>query len=330
MSSLPPPPPPPPLPPPRPPLPPPGGGFVGPGDGWQLPGDKWLPAGYRVPPGRPGWQVNPMGWQDVGAPGPDPLVAHAGFGDWWDKLLGAVRRSWRSLVPLHLASLPLGVIAVLAVVPLANRLDDQRTIDVSGADVAARLGVLALSVVLSLVVSTVVKGASAWIITHDAAGEPTTWGAAVRFGLRRFWAFVGWSLLTGLVTAVSVLACVLPAVWLGVIFGSVLTGVVAYERHDTWGRCFTLAKGAWWALLGRLLIVGLLGWVVGAVVQAVTDGLVTSDATAALVGATLVTGVLRLPIDLLGASAAVVTYAERRGAAMGGCTTGQLLDDLRR
>ena len=187
---------------------------------------------------------------------------------------------------------------------------------------------LALSVVLGLVVSTVAKGASAWVITHDAAGEPTTWGAALRFGVRRFWSFVGWSLVTGIVTALSVLACVLPAVWLGVVFGSVLTGVVAFERGDTWGRCFALAKGAWWALFGRILIVGVLGWAAGAVVQAVTDALVSSDATVALIGATLVGGVLRLPVDLLGASAAVVTYpaTARRHA---GCTTAELLHDLR-
>lgn len=323
MSSLPPPPPPPP------PLPPPGGGFSGPGGDWQLPGDKWLPPGYRVPPGRPGWQVNPVGWQDVAAPGPDPLVARDGFGDWWNKLFAVVRRSWRGLVPLYLVSLPLGLVAVLAVVPLADRLDDTRTVNVSGADLAARLGVLALSVVLGLVVSTVVKGASAWVITHDAAGEPTTWAAAVRFGLRRFWAFVGWSLLTGLVTAVSVLACVLPAIWLGVIFGSVLTGVVAFERIDTWSRCFALAKGAWWALLGRLLIVGVISWLVTLIVQSIVGGLLTGDALVAVAAATVVNGVLRIPIELLGASSAVVTYAERRGASDGGCTTAQLLDELR-
>lgn len=321
MSSL-----PPPLPPPPP--PPYGGGPVVPGDDWQLPGDKWLPAGYRVPPGRPGWQLNPTGWQDVAAPGPDPLVPRDGFGDWWNKLFAVVGRSWRSLVPLYLASLPLSLLAVLAVVPLADRIGRGGNLRVGGAALAARLGVLALSVLLGLVVSTVVKGASAWVITHDAAGEPTSWGAAVRFGLRRFWSFVGWSLATGIVTALSVLACVLPAVWLGVIFGSVLTGVVAFERGDTWGRCFALAKGAWWALLGRILIVGVLGLVVGSIVQAVTRGLVSSDATVAVIGATLVGGFLRLPMDLLGASAAVVTYAERRAAA-GGCSTAELLGDLR-
>lgn len=326
MSSL-----PPPLPPPPPPPPPYGGASSTPGDDWQLPGDKWLPAGYLVPPGRPGWQLNPVGWQDVAVRAPDPLVARDGFGDWWNKVFGVLGRSWRSLVPLYLASLPLTLLAVAAVLPLADRVGeaDGPGLRIDRADLAARLGVLALSLVLGLVVSTVVRGASAWVITHDAAGEPTTWGAAVRFGLRRFWSFVGWSLLTGIVTAVSVLACVLPAVWLGVVFGSVLTGVVAFERGDTWGRCFALARGAWWALFGRILIVGVLGFVAGSIVQAVTGGLVASDATVAVLGAALVSGVLRLPIELLGASATVVTYAERRAAA-GGCTTGELLDDLRR
>ena len=126
----------------------------------------------------------------------------------------------------------------------------------------------------------------------------------------------------------SVLACVLPAIWLGVIFGSVLTGVVAFERGDTWGRCFVLAKGAWWALLGRILIVGLLGWVAGAIVQNITAAVVPGDAAVSLVVASLVGGALRVPIDLLGASAAVVTYAERR-AASGSCSTAELLHDLR-
>jgi hypothetical protein len=322
------------LPPPLPPPPPPpygGAGSSVPGDDWQLPGDKWLPAGYRVPPGRPGWQVNPLGWQDVAAPAPDPLVARDGFGDWWNKLFAAVGRSWRSLLPLHLVTLPLGVVAVAVLLPLRGALDDRGTTQpaIDRAAIVRSLAVLAVTAVLGLVASTVVKGASAWIITHDAAGEPTSWGAAVRFGLRRFWPFVGWSLATGLVTAVSVLACVLPAIWLGVIFGSVLTGVVAFERADTWQRCFTLAKRSWWALLGRLLIVGLVGGVAGAVIDAVTRAMLESDATAAVIASAVVSGVLRVPIAMLGASAAVVTYAERR-AATGSCSTAELLDGLRR
>ncbi len=327
MSSL-----PPPLPPPPPPPPPPyGGGSPVPGDDWQLPGDKWLPAGYRVPPGRPGWQVNPLGWQNVAAPAPDPLVARDGFGDWWNKLFAVVGRSWRSLVPLNLVTLPLGLVAVAVVLPLRDRIDARGRLHPGAdrADIALRFAVFAVTILASLVAGTVVKGASAWVITHDAAGEPTTWGAALRFGLFRFWSFVGWSLATGIVTAISVLACVLPAVWLSVIFGSVLTGVVAFERGDTWRRCFALAKGAWWALLGRLLIVGLLGFAFGAAVNAVTAALSSSDAAAVVLGAALVGGVLRVPVAMLGASAAVVTYAERR-AASSPCTTGQLLDDLRR
>jgi hypothetical protein len=270
----------------------------------------------------------------VAAPAADPLVPRNGFSEWFERCFGALGRSWRSLLPLYLVTLPLNLIAAVALIPVASEdtlatLESEGRLDMDTGELIRRLTLFAVSLLLGAVVSTVVKGASAWIITHEAAGQPTDWRDAVRFGLRRFWSFVGWSVATGVVTAFGFLACLAPGIWLAVVFGSVLTGVVAFERGDTWGRCFALTKGAWWKLLGRLLVIALLGGVVGGVVGGVSGALVTSDAAVAQIGATLVNNVLSIPIGMLGAAVAVVTYAERRGAT-DGATTEQLLADIRR
>ena len=305
----------------------------GPGDDWQLPGDRWLPAGYRVAPGRPGWQVDPLGWQNVGAPPPDPLVARAGFSDWFDKVFGAMKRSWRSLAVLQLVLLPVTILAAIAVLPLASArslrsLRADGTIAFDNGALAARLGALGIAALAAWIIGTVARGAGAWMIAHDAAGEPTRWLDAVRFGLRRFWSFVGWSLLAGLATLAGALLCIVPGIYIGVVFNATLTGVVAFERGDVWRRCFALARGAWWALFGRLLIIGLIGGAYGAAVNGITRALGSGGGTAADVGIVVVSSVLRLPVGILGAAAAIVTYAERR-AATDGCTTTDLLDDLR-
>jgi hypothetical protein len=314
------------------PPPPPGGASV-PGDDWQLPGDRWLPAGYRVPPGRPGWQVDPVGWQHVSAPPADPLVARNGFGDWFDKVFGVIRRSWQSLIVLQLALLPVTIGAAVAVLPLATRrtvrsVRANGTIAVDGGRLAVQFGAIGVVLLVSWIVATIGRGAGAWIVTHDAAGEPARWSDALRFGLRRFWPFVGWSVLAGLTTAVGALACLVPGIYVGVVFNATLTGVVAFERGDVWSRCFALARGAWWALLGRLLVIALIGGAYGIAVNAVTGAMWSGSGTPARVGAVVVGAVLRLPVGILGAAAAIVTYAERR-AATGGCTTADLLADLR-
>jgi hypothetical protein len=118
-------------------------------------------------------------------------------------------------------------------------------------------------------------------------------------------------------------------VWLAVVFGSVLTGVVAFERGDTWGRCFALAKGAWWGLLGRLVVIALIGGVVGGVTGGVSSLLVSGDAAGLELVSSMINTVLTIPIEMLGAAVAVVTYAERRGATQA-TTTADLVRDVRR
>lgn len=350
MTSLPPPPPGssalPPPPPPRPPAPPlrapvtapgppapvgvggAGGGstdVVPPHPDWQLPGDRWLPVPPGTRPPRPGWVTDPVGWQDVSTPVGDVLVPTRGFGDWWSHVVGALGRSWRSLLALHLVTLPLTLLTAVA----ARWVPSVEPGAVTARQLVDRLAALVAIALVWLVVSTVLRGASCWAIVHDAAGRPAGWTAAVRFGLRRFWAFAGWSVVTGLATAAGAMACVLPGVYLGVVFGTLLTGVVAFERTGTWRRCFALARGAWWGLLARTLVVAALAVLLAALAGMVSGQLLASSGSdPAWWAAAVVNRVIQLPAEMLAAAMAVVTYAERR-AATGRCGTAELVDAVR-
>ena len=297
-----------------------------PGDDWQLPGDKWMP----TPPGpravRPGWETDPVGWQHVGDSIADLLVPTRGFGDWWSKLLTAWRRSWRSLLSLQLVTLPLWLGTAAAARWLSDRggtlADGRQRIPEA---LLAVLGVVAAWVMAAFVV----RGAGSWLIVHDAAGRPTSLGAALRFGVHRFWSYVGWSLVAGVAVGVGSLLCLVPGIYLGVVFGSLLTGVVAFERGRTWRRCFELARGSWWSLASRVLVVGLVSGLVGVIARVVSDLVLATTTTSDLawLAAVAVSRLVQIPAEMLGAVGAVVTYAERR-AATGRCGTADLLEEL--
>lgn len=236
----------------------------------------------------------------------DPLVPHS-FSEWFSKIVGVVSRSWQPLVLIQLAAaLPGLLIGGFVQGVMAPDPTSYTSPEAAGLAAGASVGVL-IAVLISVVFALFAQGASVFIAVRDAVGRPAKAGEALSFAAGRALPLFGWGLLAGLMLVIGFLLLILPGLYLAIVFGAALTGVVVIERQSI-GRTFALVNRRFWPTAGRLAAVGLLALLYNLVVTFVI-GTVAGPGT--FVG-TLLSAILTLPVSLASVGVAVVTYAELR------------------
>jgi hypothetical protein len=236
----------------------------------------------------------------------DPLVPHS-FAEWFSKIIGVVSRSWQPLVVIQLvAALPGLLIGGIAQGLMAPDASTYSSPEAAGLAAGASLGVL-IAVLISVVFALFAQGASVFIAVRDAVGRPAKAGEALSFAAGRALPLFGWGLLAALMLVVGFLLLVLPGLYLAIVFGAALTGVVVIERQGI-GRTFALVNRRFWPTAGRLVVVGLIALVYNLVVTFVIGALAGPGTFVA----TLLSAVLTLPVSLVSVGVAIVTYAELR------------------
>jgi hypothetical protein len=236
----------------------------------------------------------------------DPLVPRS-FSEWFSKIFAVVARSWQPLIVIQLvAALPGLVLGGLAEGLMTPDPTSYSSPGTAGLAAGATVGVL-VAVLISVVFALFAQGASVFVAVRDAVGRPAKAGEALSFAAGRALPLFGWGLLAGLMLVIGFLLLVLPGLYLAIVFGATLTGVVVIERQSI-GRTFALVNPRFWPTAGRLIIVGVIAFVYNLVITLLTAAL----AGAGTFVATVLSAVLTLPISLLSVGVAVVTYAELR------------------
>ncbi|SCF29944.1 hypothetical protein GA0070216_10911 [Micromonospora matsumotoense] len=296
--------------------------------GWSYPAPGGPYPGY--PPGGGGGFPPGGGYPPytAGAWGPeDPLVnpPYAGLEGWFARCTGALRRSWRTLLPLMLLT---QVVPGVAVSLLSLGMGpDATTLPADGSLPAGYLSDLVIygvSVFLVALAFGVVQGVGwaggTWVVARQAAGQPADLPGALRYGARRCLGLWGWMLVLGLLVGVGLCLCLLPGIYLA--FALALAGpVYLFEGQNPIGRSFRMFHDRLGMVLGRVALVALavfLGSVLGGVVESVgilpfgTDPFTAPGTAVGAVAVILVSAVLVVPVYLVQLVGLVVTYAEQR------------------
>ncbi|QDY10842.1 hypothetical protein FJK98_29910 [Micromonospora sp. HM134] len=300
--------------------------------------------GWGTPAGQPGWGQPgawPPGWGHptagslppgvgpyAGPWGPeDPLVnpPYAGLEGWFGRCTGAVRRSWRPLLPLLLLT---QVVPAVAVSLLSLGMGPDATVLPADGSLPegylSDLVIYGVSVFLVALAFGVVQGigwaGGTWVVTRQAAGQPADLPGALRYGARRCLGLWGWMLVLGVLVGVGFCLCLLPGIYLA--FALALAGpVYLFEGQNPIGRSFRMFHDRLGMVLGRVALVALavlLGSVLGGVVESVgtlpfgTDPFTAPGTAVGAVAVILVSAVLVLPAYLMQLVGLVVTYAEQR------------------
>ena len=230
------------------------------------------------PPGSPyGYGPPPAGWAQPAAPD-DPLVS-TDYAGWWSRSTALVRRAWPALLRLQLIGAVASVLIQAPVVSFlalaasgSGSLDGTAEMDLASGLVwiVAGIGWSIAQIPLQLLVYALVGLASVYVVVGAASGDPMGAGSAVRAALRRVLPMTGWALVSGLLVVVGVLACLLPGLYLGLVF-LLLPPVVAFERAGVFERCFQLFHADLGAAFARMLTVGALTVVAGIVGTFIED-----------------------------------------------------------
>ncbi|MEV6704897.1 hypothetical protein [Micromonospora wenchangensis] len=297
--------------------------------GWSYPAPGGPYPGY--PPGAGGGFPPGGGHPPFAGPGPwgpeDPLVnpPYAGLEGWFSRCTGAVRRSWRPLLPLMLLTQVVPAVAVsllsLGMGPDATVLPADGSLPEGYLSDLVIYGVSVFLVALALgVVQGIGWAGGTWVVTRQAAGQPADLPGALRYGARRCLGLWGWMLVLGVLIGVGFCLCLLPGIYLA--FALALAGpVYLFEGQNPVGRSFRMFHDRLGMVLGRVALVALavfLGSVLGSVVESVgtvpfgTDPFTAPGTAVGAVAVILVSAVLVLPVYLVQLVGLVVTYAEQR------------------
>jgi len=280
--------------------------------------------GYQGYPGYPGYP-------DGGAatPPPDDPLVPGDFSSWFQKIIGVVQRSWRQLAIFQLVIAVLTAIYLAVTVNVTARMAEYGDALSAGqtlppADGMAAFGIFSVVLLAGMVVlgliSALIYPATFFVVIRDAAGHPASLGDALRFGGSRLLATVGWGILSGLITLVGFILLIIPGLYLSIVFGASLLGVIVVERGSI-GRCFTLVNARFWPTTGRLVIL----WLIYLVYYGITHAIGSAFGGPLSVTPGIVEALLTIPIGIFLTGALVVTYAELRFREHPGVTT-QALD----
>ncbi|WP_030434860.1 hypothetical protein [Actinoplanes subtropicus] len=282
------------------------------------PDDAFTPPPY----GQPAYGPSPYG-PPVGPPpayalpsqyyaGPeDPLVSRDIAG-WWNRSLSLLKTAWLPLLLVYLISVPaLEILIAWAQAGASNDIgpDAQEIAPSDLLHVLLRLGVaLLVGGLLSTMVSLTAQG----ILVQAATGRRISIGAALRDGLRRTPALIGWGIPVGLMVVAGVFFCILPGLYLGAAF-TVLPAVVLLERGNAISRSFQLLHADIGAALGRIVI-----YYGVSLLFAITQGIVTGGVGAigtpvvATVTSTVLATVFTLAGSIVVAPMVLTAYADMR------------------
>ena len=169
------------------------------------------------------------------------------------------------------------------------------------------LGSLAMNVLQAAVIHGTVD---------DLNDKKTSFGDCLSTGLKFLLPVIGVSILTGLAVAVGFILIIVPGIMMALAW-CVNIPVVVVERKgvfDAFGRSADLTRGHRWAILGLVVVYGILTGIIGLVAVAVTGGF---DLAALSAGAFkpvewIVLTVIQVAESLVGAAGVASIYYELR------------------
>jgi hypothetical protein len=124
---------------------------------------------------------------------------------------------------------------------------------------------LAITLVVFLVAIPIAKGALTRAVSDRYLGRPATLGGSYRAVFSIFWRFLGTTMLVGLVTGIGFIFCIIPGIFLFILFAftSQIMIVEGIAGTNAMGRSKDLGTGHRWRILGLALLTLLVNYAIG-------------------------------------------------------------------
>lgn len=161
--------------------------------------------------------------------------------------------------------------------------------------VATQVTGFGVASVLGFLAGILAAGACYRAITSAYLGEQTGWRDSLAFAARRLHSILWVSIITGVISVLGLIACLLPGVYLFVSFTVAVPVLLTEQRRgfSALGRSRELVRGFWWRTLGIVVLGAILSSIVAGLLQALVLGLVsTGSSSAGWIAGTVFAGTL--------------------------------------
>lgn len=216
-----------------------------------------------------------------------PQLRPLGVGEIIDAAIKLVIANFRVLFTIAaIVLIPLGILQALVTAALGGN-DLFALVSGLGTDPAtdpealdeildATLRLLGLTVaiaVISALGTVLVQGSSVKAMADVYQGSVPEWRDSIRFGLKRFFPILAATLMVGIASAVGLVFCIAPGVWLFTSWSVTIPSVVIEGKGPlaAMGRSFELVRRRFWPTLGVVA----LGYLVYYAVEQVISLIVT-------------------------------------------------------
>jgi hypothetical protein len=260
-------------------------------------------------------------------PGYDPLIS-LDYSGWWRRGIAIVKQGWKPLAALQGVGLVIALViqAPVAVYVALQSEELEQFVATEGqaapdfGPLFAVLGFTLLLALIGIILTAMITVATVHIGVSVAVGAPLDVGAALKLALRRVFPLLGWQILAIPIYIVALCLCILPIFYIAAVF-TVLPVVVAVERTNAIGRCFSLfhanfgpAAGRAFTIVGMSIGVNVVAAIFGSVIDAVarnasdgTTGVVVGSIISSFLGAVIAGALAVLIAPLI-----LTTYADIR------------------
>jgi hypothetical protein len=178
---------------------------------------------------------------------------------------------------LEVSALPKGV-AVSGSGTFGPTFSPNGTGTVTGHDVGVVVAGFGAALLIGFVAGQLAQAGCFRAVADAYLGEEVGWRSSLKFALRRLPALVVLSIVSGILTAVGLLLCIVPGVYLwGAFYVAVPVLLVEGSRpFRALGRSRELVRGRWWGTFG----VAVVGYLLVAIVGVALSGLIVGVAFA--------------------------------------------------
>jgi len=283
-----------------------------------------------------------MGNPQYGAPyfgyAGDPVVPdpQGGFGAWWNKTWSIFANNWQQLflIALITSVLP-GIVGsiilgsqhweMLTIVQHAGS-SDTLIFHWHAIGIVAAIGLL--FGIVGLFANAIGWVAGIWVVTRRGVGSPAPLGAALAYGVRNCLRVGGILLLVGLMTLAGAIACFVPGLYILVASSLVVPFAVFDRGSGAISSSFRAVNRNFGAVLGRLVVATVVfiaaSFVFSCLAGAIfpnasrfgTSGTGPSPSTFDIVGSSILTSVLDVPLTMFFLVGLFAIYAQVRARAV--------------
>ncbi|HUO46257.1 MAG TPA: hypothetical protein VM470_05445 [Acidimicrobiia bacterium] len=185
------------------------------------------------------------------------------------------------------------------------------------------LALTGLIAVTAAVGAVLVQGASVKALADIYQGVEPEWPNSITFGFRRFFSILGATLMIGVASALGLIFCIAPGVWLFTSWSVTMPALVVEHKgaFAAMGRSFELVRRRFWPTLGTVALAYLVYYaveqVISLAVTLITFAGAAESGTISLVGSVIgstISSILVLPFL---AAVLTVLYFDLRVRAEG-------------